>query len=242
MNHGERKHSKFSASGAEKWMNCPGSVALSEGLPEVTSKYSIEGTRAHEVLECLQTGKKHSGTREMEYYGVQAANFINKLKASHKGAELMVETRLALPFIHPDMFGTMDSAVVDHFGTLHVLDYKYGVGHYVSPVDNWQMKIYGMGLAHMFDWNFSKVKLWIIQPRHKSYRGPTFWELGILDLKARVRVLKKAVERVEREPTTYAEGAWCYFCKAKGICPLKIQVKQAKTASVFAGAPLVKYK
>ena len=41
------KHAKLSPSSAETWMVCPGSVILSEGLPEVTSKAANEGTAAH---------------------------------------------------------------------------------------------------------------------------------------------------------------------------------------------------
>ena len=49
--HKQRAHSKFSASGAERWFACPGSVELSEGVPDKETEWSKEGTLAHEVLE-----------------------------------------------------------------------------------------------------------------------------------------------------------------------------------------------
>ena len=50
-------HSKLGASGAKRWLTCPGSVALSEGMPNKSSKYAIEGTAAHQLAEeCLLSG------------------------------------------------------------------------------------------------------------------------------------------------------------------------------------------
>lgn len=51
------KHAKLGPSSAERWMNCPGSVPLSEGLPDTTSEYADEGTAAHFLAaRCLTTG------------------------------------------------------------------------------------------------------------------------------------------------------------------------------------------
>ena len=50
-------HSKLSASGAEKWMRCPGSIAMSEGLPDTSSAAADEGTAAHFIASvCLIEG------------------------------------------------------------------------------------------------------------------------------------------------------------------------------------------
>lgn len=245
-NHSERKHSKFSASGAERWFNCPGSVALSEGQPDKTSKWAEEGTTAHEVLENLlleeingppnpHLSRPKNFTKEMYIYGRAAKNFILELYKNLPQSEIMVETKIYLSFIHKEMFGTFDGAVIDHFGTLHVFDYKYGAGHAVSPIENLQMIFYGIGLAAHYDWNFKKVALWIIQPRIKGYDGPLFWELGILELKAYVKQFKNAVDRVENNPDKYVEGSWCHWCKAKTICPLKTNKKLEQAKLVFTG-------
>lgn len=242
-----RKHSKYSASGAERYFQCPGSVALSEGLPDRDNKYSIEGTQAHTVLEALMKSAIEGYTKilplrdpvtaSMISYGTHARDFIMDIHEKAPRSEIMVETRISLPFIHPEMFGTFDSAVVDHFGTLHVFDYKYGAGVPVGPEENLQMIFYGMGVAHQWDWNFKKVRLWIIQPRIKGYDGPLFWEIGILELKKYVDVFRKAVERVERYPNKFVEGSHCHWCKAKSVCPLKQQGKLAKAKAVFQAHP-----
>lgn len=251
--HAVRAHSKFSASGAERWFKCPGSVELSEGQPDKSSVYAIEGTKAHEVLEeVLRAAISVGGTRvgharfdrsipaEMQRLAVHAANFILSLHARTTDSEVMVETRIYLDFIHPEMFGTFDGAVVDHFGTLHVFDYKYGQGHAVSPVGNLQMIFYGIGLAHLFNWNFKKVRLWIIQPRIKNYVGPVFWDMPILDLKNWVTQFESAVNRVREHPNRYVEGSWCHWCKAKAVCPLKQDAKSERAISIFSAANIRK--
>ena len=51
-NHAARKHALCSASSAERWLECPGSVGLSMTVPEPpSSSYAIEGTEAHELSE-----------------------------------------------------------------------------------------------------------------------------------------------------------------------------------------------
>lgn len=249
--HSERAHSKFSASGSERWFNCPGSVELSEGVPDKETEWSKEGTLAHEVLEELMTVAINNGVSrighakfpkriplEMVHHGTRAANFILGLHARTPGSDILVETRVYLSFIHEAMFGTFDGAVLDHFGTLHVFDYKYGAGHAVSPVKNLQMIFYGIGLAHLYDWNFKNIRLWIIQPRIRGYDGPIFWDLSVLDLKAKVEEFRQAVERVENNPTLYNEGSWCHWCKAKSKCPMKNEKRIEQAKSIFMNAPL----
>jgi len=237
--HSERKHSDYSASGSERWFNCPGSVALSRGLPDRDSVWSIEGTKAHEVLERILTNDSSYNLADptMLRYGKLAARFIRGFHERSPGSDLLVETRIHLSFIHPEMFGTFDGAVVDYFGTLHVFDYKYGAGHMVSPGSiekpNLQMVFYGIGLAHQYAWNFQKARLWIIQPRVKGYDGPQFLEMPIEDLKAHVGQFERAVRRVEKFPKKYVEGSWCHWCKAKGVCPLKLEQRNERKRSLL---------
>jgi hypothetical protein len=243
--HGERAHSKFSASGAERWLNCPGSVALSEGVPDKSSPWAIEGTRAHELLErlmraAIQNRASLIGSvpataypREMVSHATAAANFMLGLHNRTPDSELLVETRVHLKFIHPEMFGTFDGAVIDYFGTLHVFDFKYGSGHAVSATKNVQMIFYALGLAYAHHWNFKRARVWIIQPRIKGYDGPTYWEIPIMELKKYVDVFTRGVEQVEKFPDKYVAGPWCHWCKAKTKCPLKREVKFDKARTVF---------
>ena len=52
---GERLHAILGASSSDRWMNCPRSVKLSQGMPNRSSMYAMEGTAAHNLGElCLQ--------------------------------------------------------------------------------------------------------------------------------------------------------------------------------------------
>lgn len=229
--HSERAHSKFAASGAKRWFECPGSVELSEGQPDIETPQSKEGTQAHEVLEdflkTLKIGMDlqflENTPTEMLNHARDARDFIRNLLIKSPQAELLAEKRVYLDFIHPEMFGTFDASIIEYFGTLHIFDYKYGK-YLVSPKKNLQMLFYAIGMAYLHHWNFLKARLWIIQPRAKGYDGPLFWDVPILELKAYVPVFRKAVNRVLKNPTL-KEGEWCFFCRAKSICPLKLKKK-----------------
>ncbi len=241
--HSARKHSKFSASGSERWINCQGSVKLSEGIESKSSIWAKEGEEAHEVLEKMlniliegETDLFAVPARDDDMWGLgrEAAAFIHGLWRKLPHSEIQVETRIILDFIHPEMFGTFDGAVVDHFGTLHVFDYKYGAGVAVSPDRNLQMAFYAIGLAHQYQWNFKRVRMWIIQPRIKGYEGPLYWEIPILELKGKwVRTFEYGVDMVERFPDRLTEGSWCHWCPAKKICPLKTERKNEKASLIF---------
>lgn len=257
-NHGERKHSKFSASGADRWFNCPGSVGLSEGIKDKPNRWSEEGAKAHEVLEALLrvelSGNSSAVIEENRHllaYGPEfgpfnfheimahakkTAKFI--LSLGNEGQKLLVETRISLSFIHPEAFGTFDGAAIEPFGVLDVVDFKYGANHAVAPKKNLQMIFYAMALAHQYNWNFETVKLWIDQPRSRGYDGPAFWELSIGELKAWVPVFEEKVANVEFNPDTYVDGPWCYWCKAKTICPLKREKKLDEAKLIFEQSPI----
>ena len=52
------EHARLSPSGAEKWMTCPGSVALEADEPDTSNDYSDEGTAAHFLAStCLELVK-----------------------------------------------------------------------------------------------------------------------------------------------------------------------------------------
>src|ERR1700691_5882752 len=140
QDHGSRKHSRYSASGAERYFECPGSVSLSEGLPDTSNKYSREGTLAHEVLEAILRNEFYGQPTfflmgldsKMRSHCQSAASFISDLWRIIPQSTALVETRISLAFIHPEAFGTFDAAIVDYWGTLHVFDFKYGKSP-VSP-------------------------------------------------------------------------------------------------------------
>lgn len=241
--HKEREHSKFSASGSERWLNCSASVALEEKCPpQDDNQWTLEGTLAHEVLERRLNAQpvpddNFDITPEMVNFVEMAVKEIKRIQ-KQTGGELIVEKRIHQDFIHPEMFGTCDAIIVQPFGTLHVLDFKYGQGHVVSAEENTQLIQYALGAAHLHDWNFQDVELHILQPRsgkswHKS------WKLSCRELRDKwLPIWQKGVARVESGKGKPFEGSWCHWCRAKFICPTKQEKNANKITNVFLNTPL----
>lgn len=229
----------------ERTEQCPGNVALSVGLPDRDTPWSIAGTKAHKVHEVIlnnliagrpwKTGALKAvsdATKEMLTHGKASSDFIlgefQKLDYCD-GNSLAVETKTLLKFIHPNFGGTFDSRIIEAFGTLHIFDYKYGEGVAVSPVENLQMVTYAVGEAYKHRWNFERARLWIIQPRIRGYDGPTFWDVSMRDLEGYwTPRLRKIIKRAVDNPKKYCEGPHCHWCKAKTVCPLKVNAKKEK--------------
>ena len=45
------KHSLLSPSSSERWLHCPPSARLGEGIADTTSSFAEEGTEAHTLAE-----------------------------------------------------------------------------------------------------------------------------------------------------------------------------------------------
>ena len=59
VNHAERAHARFSASGSERWLSCPASIKAEIPYPNTSSVFAEEGTLAHELADtALQAGKR----------------------------------------------------------------------------------------------------------------------------------------------------------------------------------------
>lgn len=217
-----RAHSKFSASGSERWLNCAASVALEEKAPpSPDTPWSKEGTLAHECLEQLLTGGETDYfPKQMFKYCEKARDWI-KTEARKLRAPLLIEKRVYNNEIHPEMFGTCDAIIPQYMGTLHIIDFKYGAGHLVSPIKNTQMIQYALAVAEAYDWKFERVKMTIIQPRAGNKFSES-WEISITELKNQwLPLWKKGVARVERGDAKPFPGSWCHWCRAKTTCPAK---------------------
>lgn len=248
ISHGTRAHSPFSASGAERWFNCPASVALQEGLPDTDSPWARQGTAAHEVLETMF--KAHEApalsflwpaleaSQDIAVKGAMSMiKYVERIRKTLVDPELLIEARVLNTDIHPEMFGTVDAALVEVFGQLHVFDFKFGMSK-VDPKENRQMIQYALGLAERYDWQFTTVVVHICQPRvpgneHKA------WVLSIDRLKRYKGEWLKAVEAVNADPKgkSPVPGAHCHFCKAKNICPAKQGIHEEKIADRFRNNP-----
>lgn len=178
--HSKRKHSRLAPSKASVWTVCTAAPVLEEEnahrIVEKSSKYAEEGTKAHEVADCLMKGQKvpHWATREMLDHGNGYKRFCQSLHplgiADADGVELEVPL-----FYLPEDNGHVDYCVITtETNTIHVVDYKYGAGVTVMAEHNKQMSIYARSvIEHRFPDlpGDAKVCLHIYQPRSRKEEG-----------------------------------------------------------------------
>lgn len=94
------KHSVFSASAAHRWVRCPASIKMCDGLVQADSEFALEGTCAHELAEralreeteCLalvgEESKDAPGwvfTEEMAEYAQEYVDFVHSLGGPFHG-------------------------------------------------------------------------------------------------------------------------------------------------------------
>jgi hypothetical protein len=153
-------HAKLSPSSAERWMSCPGSVVLSEGMPEQTSKFAEEGTKAHGIAEAiLREGLKFIDCEKdmLDYVNIYV-DYVQSL-----AGKLHVEQRVK---INDVVYGTADAVVwQENEKHLHIIDLKYGAGVAVEIVNNLQLQIYALATLLTFKYPAEQVTATIVQPR-----------------------------------------------------------------------------
>jgi hypothetical protein len=226
-----KKHSKYSASGSQRWLACAGSVKLSENAPpQPESPYAKEGTDAHHCVEILLKGRKKPSRAIEVLIGEgfpktmvdHAREAVGVILADAGDEEILCETKVSLEFVHEGLFGSVDAAVVEMFGTLRVYDFKYGAGLVVDPKDNSQLIYYALGLAHKYNFDFQNVELVIIQPRASHSSGETVRRhtMKISELMAWENIFRDGVKACEDPNAPLTAGKkQCQFCPAKPICP-----------------------
>ncbi len=231
-----KAHATYSASGAARWLGCPGSIKLSESAPEQPeSPYAAEGTEAHTCLEfILKNGMKKPDAVKRLALKKYSADMVNHAIAAAEwiwgyapeGSEILCETVVdSSPFCGEGQFGTVDCAVVDEFSTLTVIDYKYGF-NLVDPagdngLGNPQLVYYALGISHQYDHNFEKVSLVVIQPRAYTESGETvrIHTMSVDELLLWGDTFKNGVYLSEQPEAPLAAGTWCKYCPATVICP-----------------------
>lgn len=245
------EHSPLSASGSERWLNCPASVALSLNQPEPpSSKYALEGTRAHDYLEewLIYIQLKFKGLEGRDVcnpYGSDKDMYFAILTAVEfaqsrlrQGFKMETEEKLSLAHIHPSMFGTTDTKFYKEGSVLEIWDYKHGKGKvvevYENGMPNTQLVYYGLAAAHKYNYDFKKVRLGIIQPRAKHINGPIrSTVLSMPRLKKYIDVFKKGVDNVFSKNPEVVTGPWCHWCKAQNVCPKQQKIRSKKVVDLF---------
>jgi hypothetical protein len=217
---------------------------MAPSAPE--SKFSAEGTDAHACLETMLKTyisgenpgsvsrillKKHPA--EMVRHALDAVRWIEyQHRQLARGTRVLSEVRVELPVTTAGQFGTVDAAIVEVSGELTVVDFKYGVGLPVDPRENPQLIYYALGLAHLYEMKFEKVRLAIIQPRAYHRNGPVrTWNTSVDHLVRWQERFEAGIQRASRHDAPLVTGRWCRWCPAAVICP-KLSTEALKEAGI----------
>jgi len=249
-------HAKLSPSGAKRWLNCPGSLQLSESVPEQGgSIYAEEGTRAHALAEVMLG-------RHMSQAEVTPAEMLEMSDSNHDMLEAIqgytsyvksllddprqtfwaFEKRVSMAaYGVPECWGTAD-VVVAVGDTLHIIDLKYGRGVFVDVEGNEQALTYAaaaLGTCADLLRGVRKFRLTIVQPRMGDGL-PRHWDLSLDDVLGHIASVRVAAALIYDEATApRCAGDWCRWCPAQPICPEKQAEVEALLAGDFAAFTVV---
>lgn len=235
------KHAKLSCSSSMRWINCPGSVHLSEYFPQSTSIYADEGTIAHLYLEESvkddPQGRQAALDKAAAFYKEHpemgdSANSVRdnidammawilseyqKEKAADPAVEVYSEQQVDLTAYIPDGFGTTDVTIA-RTGFIHIIDLKYGKGVPVHAEGNTQLRLYALGMLEMLDmiYDIRQIRMTIYQPRLSNISTD---EISASDLREwGSKVIRPAARLALSEDAPFSAGSWCQFCPARKTC------------------------
>lgn len=245
LEHAGRAHALLSASGSERWINCPPSARMEEKLGfSETSIYAAEGTLAHEFAETklrLSTlVEKSDGNARKQYdsrltelrssdlYTDEMEGQVEKytdyvleewsVAKNKKNTPLLkIEEKVYLTEYIEDGFGTCDSIIICD-GVMQIIDLKYGKGVKVSSTDNTQLKLYALGALRAYSLLFDihSIKMTIVQPRLDHISSYEISSSDLVDWG--LNVVKPVAKKAYEGSGDPKAGKWCRWCKVKARC------------------------
>jgi hypothetical protein len=242
-------HVKYAASKAELRALCPGSVRASACVPSLPSgPAALKGTKAHKVLETavdngysaylawvllhknspididgeLSTYEKKPDDDIVE--AVQfAIDYINeKITTGVVCSE--IKTKFPSSAAPDQVWGTTDVRGYEPTTkTLHVMDYKNGVG-YVDAFENRQALQYAVSVytsEWALDFDIECVEITIIQPNSLNEADKVrSWRITPAELFSWMLRLEEEIEACEAPDAPLVAGDHCrkYYCQARVTC------------------------
>lgn len=242
----EAEHSKLGASSAYRWMNCPGSVGLSDkartaGTARSSGPAAAEGTAAHTIGAAALL----ESSEPLDFIGLEVevdewlfsvdpdmveaiavwTDLVNSIveKYKDKNPKVFIEHSMQSK-LNKLAFGTSDTLILVPGEVLIVIDYKHGKGIVVEP-DSTQNKYYGALACEVFPAKdmkgIKRIEMYIVQPRIPHPKGVVRkYESTPTKIKSwfKKEVLP-AMELATSGEGMLMTGDWCIFCPAKDICP-----------------------
>jgi hypothetical protein len=259
------EHSNTGPSGAERWMNCAGSVAAEAASPpQKPSVYAAQGSVAHGVAELLLKGEvdelglmvKLGETVTKDgfpilidedmtdgarfYRDTVQDDYVNLIKDDRPTpVQRLTEVKVAAESIDKDMWGRADHIMFQKGNKLYVYDFKYGQGKMVSAVENPQACIYALAaIETVAGPAFDEVEIVIVQPRAVGERVKR-WTTTVKWLVEVFKPKVVAARKRFREPNApRTAGEWCRWCRAQASCEALRGAVQEQTKADFSVVPM----
>lgn len=242
IDHASREHAVLSASGSDRWMQCPPSALINAHAEREDTHYSLEGTLAHELSELkarrlltpvnekarTEIARNIDELKKSKYYNADMDDHTNAFvdyvaerflaaKKLDKNTRIHFEIRVDYSEVAPHGRGTCDVVIVCN-QYVEVIDLKYGQGVAVSAVDNPQLRLYALGAVREYElvYDFDHVVYTIVQPRLDSI---TSERMSVEELVgwAYENVKPKADLAINGEGDFNA-GSHCKFCSFRFRC------------------------
>ena len=246
-----RQHAILSASSSHRWLHCNPSARLEQEFEDRETEAAKEGIAAHALCEhklrraLKQQSKKPISPYDCEEMDIHTDGYVQFVLETIAEARqictdpiINIEQRLDFSCYVPDGFGTGDCVIISD-QTLHIIDFKYGVGVLVEAEHNPQMMLYALGALHVYDslYDIEEVAMTVYQPRRENI---STWTIPVGELKAWAEntLRPKAILAFEGKGE-YIPGPWCTFCKAAIKCSARAEEKLRLAQYEFVTPPLL---
>jgi hypothetical protein len=237
----EKDHAELGPSSWDRWSNCPGSVALSRGLPNTSSYYAAEGSVAHEVADRVLREEIANASQlldqvfEIEGHSIivddemvdAVGEYVRTVRdKAGEDAFLLPEQQVPIGQLTGETGaeGTSDAIIISD-KRMTVIDLKYGKGVRVNASGNGQGRMYALGALHKFGAVYDaieEVEIMIVQPRLEDGISSEVLTIGELEeFRDEVEIAAgRVASSVQGDYSTLAPGEkQCKFCPAAAICP-----------------------
>ena len=154
----------------------------------------------------------------MDRYTDDYLDFIKTVALKFRDTPYVaVEKRVDFSSWVPEGFGTADCILIGD-DIMHVIDFKYGKGVPVSPVDNPQMQLYALGAFSMYGmlYDIKSIQMSIVQPRIDNIET---WEASLDTVLGFGDWAKGVADQAIKGEGDFNPGeSQCRFCRARAQC------------------------
>ncbi len=181
--------------------------------------FNLEGTALHEAIEDPTKPRDQFDDYQLSLLSMIEGFVENRQKEIGQPVEVFKELEVDLKFLDIPGFnrGFADLVIWNpKTKTIYLFDWKFGVMEVDDAEDNWQQKIYSIGLLEKFP---TATSCWVhlLQPKRDEISICEWTREQAKRLTAELKQLVAEVRDKENHPPVITEKG-CAFCELKGKC------------------------